>query len=307
MNAGLYRFSVLTVACTVLLLAVGALVTSTDAGDSVPDWPLAYGALVPPLVGNIVYEYGHRVMGALVGFLTIILALWNWRADERSWMRRLGWFALGAVVVQGLLGGVRVLNPQFSGEIALVHTSLAQIFLCIVVSLAVFSSRSWKQELPELDDFGGARLRTLSALTFAAVFLQLLLGAAFRHRLFGTEKVMAAIAPHFFNAFWVLAMTVIVSHTVRKRFVGIAPLRRAAATLSALVGTQILLGLIAYLTVAAARTAPQPPTPMVWATVAHVVLGALTLANAVVLGLFAFRVTRSEAAAAASREHRAVA
>jgi len=301
MNSGLHRFAQFTVICTVLLLAAGAMVTSTDAGDSVPDWPLAYGALVPPLVGNIVYEYSHRVAGASVGFLTIILAVWIWRADARPWMRKLGWLALSAVIAQGLLGGLRVLNPHLSGPIALVHTCLAQLFLCTVVSIAVFTGRDWQQDLPELEDAGSPRLRSLALLAFAATFLQLILGAAFRHKLFGTEKVLAAISPHAMNAFWVLAMSILISRAVRTRFAPAAPLRKYARLLSGIVGAQIVLGLVAYMTVVAARTAPQPPVPMIWATVLHLVLGALTLACTVVFTLYAFRMTRAEAPAAASR------
>jgi hypothetical protein len=181
------------------------------------------------------------------------------------------------------------------------------LFFCAVVALAVSTGWTWRSPLPEFDDAGSLRLRPLVVLTFVAVFLQLLLGAAFRHRLFGTEKVLAAIAPHALNALWVLAMTVLVSRTVRRHFSEAAPLRTWARALSVLVGTQILLGLVAYMTVAAARTAPQPPVLMVWATVAHLVLGALTLAATVALAFFAFRMTRPVAAEAASREGRAVA
>jgi cytochrome c oxidase assembly protein subunit 15 len=307
MNSALHRFAIFTLLCTVLLLAVGAIVTSTDAGDSVPDWPLAYGSLLPPLVGNILYEYGHRVMGALVGVLTIGLAAWIQFADPRGWLRRLGWMALLAVVAQGLLGGLRVLNPQFSGQIAIVHATLAQIFLCLVAGLALFTSRAWQQELPVLEDSGSPRLRTLAGIAFALTFLQLLLGAAFRHGLFGTGKVMTAILPHLLNSFVVLAASIVLSAVTRRRFEQAQPLRKAAIVFSALVGTQIILGFAAFLTIVEQRTAPQPMPVMVWVTVAHLVLGALTLACCVVLGLFAFRMTRSESAVEVGHEGKAVA
>src|SRR6202166_872841 len=104
-----HRFAVFTACCTFLLLIAGALVTSNDAGLSVPDWPLSYGSLTPPMVGGIFYEHGHRVIASFVGLLSIVLAVWLWRVEPRRWVRRLGWAALGAVVAQGLLSGLTVL------------------------------------------------------------------------------------------------------------------------------------------------------------------------------------------------------
>src|SRR5438552_5298352 len=109
----LHRFANLVASCTVFLVLAGSLVTSTDAGLSVPDWPTSYGwnmFTFPPSkwVGGIFYEHGHRLIASTVGFLTIVLAGWLWRADPRWWMRRLGVAALAAVVLQGLLGGCTV-------------------------------------------------------------------------------------------------------------------------------------------------------------------------------------------------------
>src|SRR5579862_2940266 len=109
-NLGVYRFAVTTASCTVLLLMAGAMVTSNNAADSVPDWPLAYGKIVPPLVGGIRFEYTHRVLAALVSILTLILAVWIARSDRRPMARRLGWTALALVIAQALLGGFRVLE-----------------------------------------------------------------------------------------------------------------------------------------------------------------------------------------------------
>ncbi len=104
----LHRFAVFTAACTFLLLVAGALVTSNDAGLAVPDWPLSYGSVAPPMVGGIFYEHSHRVMATFVGILTIVLAVWLWRSEPRRWVRRLGLIALGAVIAQGVLGGLTV-------------------------------------------------------------------------------------------------------------------------------------------------------------------------------------------------------
>ena len=105
-----HRFAVFTAACTFLLLIAGALVTSNDAGLSVPDWPLSYGSLTPPMVGGIFYEHGHRMIASFVGLLSIVLAIWLWRVvapgpENQRWLRWLGVAALCAVVAQGLLGG----------------------------------------------------------------------------------------------------------------------------------------------------------------------------------------------------------
>ena len=108
---GLHRFAVATASCTVLLLMAGALVTSNDAADSVPDWPLAYGKIIPPLVGGIRYEYAHRLMAGTVAILTAILAIWLARKGS-PFLRKLGWTALGLVIAQAILGGMRVLFPR---------------------------------------------------------------------------------------------------------------------------------------------------------------------------------------------------
>src|SRR5271170_3777760 len=105
---GVYRFAVATSFATILLLMAGALVTNNNAGDSVPDWPLAYGRLIPPFVGGIRFEYSHRVAAGIVSLMTLVLAIWLARVERRPLARRLGWTALALVVAQGLLGGVRV-------------------------------------------------------------------------------------------------------------------------------------------------------------------------------------------------------
>src|SRR5580704_7447662 len=100
-NVWLHRFSVVVAVCTLFLVVAGGLVTSNDAGLSVPDWPLSYGKLMPKMEGGIFFEHGHRMIATTVGMLTIGLAIWLWRADPRPWMRKLGFAALGAVILQG--------------------------------------------------------------------------------------------------------------------------------------------------------------------------------------------------------------
>src|SRR5271163_2122864 len=182
--ASVHRFAFFLSCCVVLLLMAGALVTSNDAGLAVPDWPLSYGSLMPPMVGGIFYEHGHRMIATAVGLLTIILAILLARSEPRRWVRNLGWTALALVIAQGILGGltVKFLLPP---PISTAHATLAQLFFVTIVSITLFTSRWWQSDLPQLDDPASPPLRTLSALTTAAIFIQLILGAAFRHAAFG--------------------------------------------------------------------------------------------------------------------------
>src|SRR4030081_3662940 len=192
LNSGLHKYAVFTACATFLLLIAGALVTSNDAGLSVPTWPLAWGSVTPPMVGGIVYEWSHGVIAASVGFLTIILAAWLWMAERRSWMRWLGLAALGGVIAQGILGGmtVRMFQPP---AVSAAHAPLAQLFFSTVVAIAFFTSTWWQSSISVLQDTGTPRIRSLVIWTITAVFLQLILGAAFRHKAFG-------IIPHLIGA-----------------------------------------------------------------------------------------------------------
>ena len=178
-NIWLHRFAVITTCSTFFLIIAGGLVTSTDSGLAVPDWPLSYGQVMPPMVGGIFYEHGHRMVATFVGFLTTILALWLWRKEERKWVRTLGWFALFAVIAQGLLGGLTVLF-LLPIPISVSHATLAQSFFALTVFLALVTSPAWKRhqsfELPAI-----GRIRSLSIAAAVAVFVQLILGALMRH------------------------------------------------------------------------------------------------------------------------------
>src|SRR3954470_16563607 len=182
-NAALHRFTKLLAGLTFLLIAAGALVTSNDAGLAVPDWPTSFGSLwrIPHMVGGVRFEHGHRMLAELVGLLTTGLAAWSWRSDPRRWMKWLGVAALGTVIAQGILGGLTVLFflPWW---ISTAHATLAQSFFCLVVSMALFTSRSWLDTEPaNISDQGSPSLRTLSSLCVGSIFVQLMLGAAFRH------------------------------------------------------------------------------------------------------------------------------
>src|SRR6266699_2588612 len=292
LNSGLHKYATFTACSTFLLLIAGALVTSNDAGLSVPTWPLAWGSVTPPMVGGIVYEWSHRVIAASVGFLTIILAAWLWMAEKRSWMRWLGLAALGGVIAQGILGGltVRMYQPP---SVSAAHATLAQLFFSTVVAIAFLTSPWWQSEIPELEDAGTPRLRSLMIWTIAAVFLQLILGAAFRHKGFG-------IIPHLIGAAVVTILVFMTAGGLKRRFSNTRPLRKCARFLHILIGVQLLLGAGAWWSRVYAAQFPQPIPVMVTLTVVHTVTGALLLATMLIAALVSYRMVRSESAVASS-------
>ncbi len=287
-NQSLHRYAVLTACCTFLLLIAGALVTSNDAGLSIPDWPLAYGSVHPPMVGGIVYEWSHRVLATCIGILTIGLAAWLWKAEKRNWMRWLGLAALGGVIAQGILGGATVLTFQLPA-VSAAHATLAQLFFSTVVSIAVFTSSWWNGDLAEIDDPGTPRVRTMIVWTFLAVFLQLILGAAFRHKGFG-------IIPHLIGAVIVTILIFMTAGALKRRFADVPALRSCARFLHILIGVQLLLGVGAYWSRLYSARFPQPIGVMVALTVVHTVTGALVLAVTLVTALISYRMLRAESA-----------
>jgi heme a synthase len=178
----LNRFIKLVAASIVLLIAAGGMVTSTGSGLAVPDWPNTYGEFMftfpyEKWVGGIFYEHGHRLIASTVGFLTIILAVWMWWVEPRRWVRRLGFLALGAVIVQGVLGGLTVIY-LLPPPISIGHAGLAQLFFCLTLGLAVFTSKSWRTSRDTPDD---PLLRRVAVTTVVLVYLQILIGATMRH------------------------------------------------------------------------------------------------------------------------------
>jgi len=296
-NPTVHRYALFTSACTVFLLVAGALVTSNDAGLAVPDWPTSYGTFFPPMVGGIFYEHGHRMVATFVGMVTIGLALLLWRKESRHWMRTLGWCALAAVIVQGLFGGLTV-KLRLPPSVSIVHASLAQGFFCITVAISVFTSRWWFSDTPVAEDSASPRLADISLWFAGVTFLQLVLGAAFRHNAF-------AIWPHLIGAAAVLFLAIFVSRTVRTRFAAVAPLRALSKWLNSVVGAQILLGGAAWWSRIATREAPQPEPMAIGLTVAHVVLGAIVLASTVVFVLVCHRLFRSDLVGASAAADRA--
>src|SRR6266516_6521413 len=180
------RFAWLTAAATFLLLGVGGLVTSHEAGLAVPDWPTTYGYnmfLFPMHLweSNIFYEHTHRLLASFVGLLTGILAVWLWFREPRSWLRWLGAGAFFAILLQGLLGGLRVI--LLKDAIGVFHATLAQCFFVLVTLIALFSSR---RSGKFADSFRTTRisgsLYWLTICSASLVLIQLILGAAMRHQ-----------------------------------------------------------------------------------------------------------------------------
>jgi len=276
-NRALHWFAVFTACCTFLLIIAGALVTGNDAGLAVPDWPLSYGSLTPPMIGGIFYEHGHRMVASFVGFLTVILAFWLWKRDDRPFVRRLGWIALAVVVTQGILGGITVLF-FLPAPISVMHACLAQAFFCIVSSLALLTSESWKCLSNVAGDVKGVSMRQLSAWTVAAVYAQLILGAALRHS-------KAGLLWHVLGAFVVTFLAIWTVARVYKYYTTISELFRPAMILGILLGAQLSLGVGSYLVRLASREDVQPGALMVAVTTAHVATGAAVLVTSLLLTL----------------------
>ena len=182
-NRWVNPFAWFTVAATLLLICSGGMVTSKNAGLAIPDWPTTFGYnmfLFPASkwVGGILFEHTHRLIASTVGFLTLVLAGWLWRTESRRWVRLLGLTAVGAVILQGVLGGVRV--TLLKDEIGIFHACLAQAFLGLLVVIALVTSQTWRQA-NSLASANAQKLRALALATTAIIYIQLALGATMRH------------------------------------------------------------------------------------------------------------------------------
>ena len=293
----LHRFAWFLAASTLVLIAAGGMVTSTDSGLAVPDWPNSYGHFMfsfpmKNMVGGIFYEHGHRLIASTVGFLTIILAVWLWRADDRRWMRRLGVIALVAVIVQGILGGITVLY-FLPAPVSVAHAGLAEIFFCLTVAIAVFTSPRWLSTgTPGVDD---RLLRRLAAITTAVVYVQILLGAAMRHTGAGLAipdfpLAFGRLVPHVWNqgvafhyahrvgALIVTALVIATAGHILYHHRARRELARPAVLLMLLVATQVTLGAFVIL------SGRQPII-----NTAHVANGALVLVTSLTVTLWAHR------------------
>jgi cytochrome c oxidase assembly protein subunit 15 len=297
-------FAALVAASTAVLIFAGGLVTSTGSGLSVPDWPNTYGWFMfafpmSKMVGGIFYEHTHRLIASTVGFLIVILAVWLGRAEPRPWVRRLGYLALGAVILQGILGGITVLW-FLPDAISIAHASLAQILFCLTVTIALVTSSGWKRGYTA-DLLGPRRfdedqlLQRLAIATTVVIYVQILIGATMRHTGAGLAipdfplsfgHVIppywdSKIAIHFAHRAGAAMVTVLIGaatghvffHHARR-----AELRRPAILLLVLLVVQIALGAITVL----------GNKPFIINSL-HVVNGALVLVTSLVLTLRAHR------------------
>jgi cytochrome c oxidase assembly protein subunit 15 len=283
---------------TLLLVAAGGMVTSTDSGLSVPDWPTTYGYNMfafplSKMVGGIRYEHTHRLIASSIGFLTIGLVVLLWKFDPRRWMKRLGLVALAAVITQGVLGGLTVLF-LLPAPISVGHAGLAQLFFVTTVSIALFTSKGWlAPPRPLVDD---ASLRTRMVALTSLIYIQILIGATMRHIGAGLAIPDFPLAfGHLVPPTWTLGIAVHFAHRVCallvvlfifanaiaiwRRHGGHPELTRPAALLVVLVLVQATLGALVVL------SQKQPDINTV-----HVAVGALVFATSVVLTLRTFRV-----------------
>ncbi|HAF24655.1 MAG TPA: hypothetical protein DCK93_17415, partial [Blastocatellia bacterium] len=170
MDQGVHRFALLVACATFFLIIAGALVTSHDAGLATSDWPLSNGQVFPKMVGNLFWEHGHRLVATTVGLLTIGLVIFLFLKERRSWIRRLAVLALAAVIAQGLLGGLTV-KLMLPLAVSAAHATLAQLFFCTTVSLAVFTSSSWMKDRPTVEEQGSLAVRYTCVAAAVTIFL----------------------------------------------------------------------------------------------------------------------------------------
>jgi cytochrome c oxidase assembly protein subunit 15 len=313
----LRRFTKVVAFSTLLLIFAGAMVTSTGSGLAVPDWPLNYGMLLPPMVGGILYETGHRYIASFVGFLVVIQAIWLQMREPKRFVRMLGWTSLGAVITQGILGGMTVLFLQ-PHALSVAHGAVAEIFLCINVSIAFFTSRSFLalRDRRPIDD---APIASTTALV-VLVYLQIIAGALMRHLGAGlaipdfplsfgriipafTSPAIAANFAHRAGALLVtIAMIVVIARILPRGADVPSALRRIVLALIAVVALQIFLGAEVVWTgdprlyhSLAGNVAMKHAA----ITSLHVVTGALTLALSLLLALTTRTVARRTAPAEA--------
>jgi cytochrome c oxidase assembly protein subunit 15 len=275
-----HRWAILCAIATIPLIYVGGAVTSKGAGLAVPDWPLSFGTLNPPRwmeIDHVKYEHGHRLIGATVGLLVLIQAVWMGVAERRR--RKLAWFAyalLAGVIIQGVLGGLRV--NLISTELAVVHGVLAQVFFAALVVMAIVSSPTWAPA-PRSPDQPGLS-KALAIILATAVFLQLVLGALTRHLAWN-------VLPHVILAIAVLGLFHATSAKIRRSGAG-RLVRLSSLAAAWLVTVQLMLGVFAW-AITRSMEHNRSATFAEWIVpTLHVLIGAVLLALAVVITLGVF-------------------
>jgi cytochrome c oxidase assembly protein subunit 15 len=276
-----HYLAILTSGSTIVLIMAGGLVTSLGAGLAVPDWPTTFGYnmfLYPwaKMVGGIFYEHSHRLLGSLVGFLTILTAGAIWWKESRKWVFWLAAGAVGLVIVQGVLGGLRVVWLKLI--LAIIHACVAQLFLGLMIALAVFTSRSWVEAAPPADREGGLRLRRLSLVAVGLIYIQTIFGAILRH----TGNRLDA---HLLFAALVAVVVFLLATNIFQDGDRMKEIQRPAQAIGILLIVQIFLGAGSYLTKYTVLGDAVTPWTIALLTAAHVVTGALLFAASIVIAL----------------------
>jgi len=297
-------FAKVAVLATFILVIAGGLVTGHEAGLAVPDWPNTEGALLflyplSKMTGGVYYEHAHRLYGALVGVTTIAFAAHIWVADRvegrpRWWLRQVAIVAVVFVCIQGVLGGLRVtgrltlsqdaaqLEPNLT--LAIVHGVSGQLFLALMVSIAAFTSTTWRRRDNVLTHPAAGTDRTLSVVLVALLILQLTLGASFRHLSTDPElnqgMVMGILHTHIVVAVLVLGAILFNGIRAAGMYAEQPRVKKTGTGLMHIVGLQILLGIVAMVAVLRREPADPIPTWEVIVTTLHQATGAALLALA---------------------------
>jgi cytochrome c oxidase assembly protein subunit 15 len=295
-------FSKIAVAATFLLVVAGGLVTSQEAGLAVVDWPNTFGSnmfLYPlsRMTGGIYYEHAHRLFGALVGITTLALAAHLWRIDTRSWVRRLALVGVIVVVIQGILGGLRV-TGQFtlstspddmapSIGLAILHGVLGQLFLALMVSLAVATSRWWGEAPPAEHRPAVATDGSIQVGLVVVLAIQLVFGAVQRH-------VAQGLLIHITLATVVTVIAIAAGGRAWGLYHGVWPVQRLGQLLMGLVSVQVALGIAALAVTQGRAVVGSPTTIEVTIATAHQATGAALLAVSVMLAVWTPRLFRQQ-------------
>jgi cytochrome c oxidase assembly protein subunit 15 len=303
------RWAIALACATFPLLWVGGLVTTTDAGMAVPDWPSTYGYnlflypwatwLAAPW--DLFVEHGHRLLAATVGMMTIVLLILLWRKDERRWIRLLGVAALVLVVFQGVLGGMRVRLDERT--LAMLHGCVGPLFFALTVAIMVFMSRRWRKVDDSIATAAAGPIRRLAVVTCIHIYLQIMLGAVLRHVPTAAEPGTFAIAVrfHLFLAAILTLHIAMLVGLVLRRARTVHPLSGLAWTLAGLVVAQLALGASTWIVkysvpawaanwISMGNVAIQDGGWLQTHVItAHVALGSLLFATSVALALYAQR------------------
>ncbi len=285
------------VVCTALLVLVGAMVTTTGSGLSVPDWPLSFGKINPTMVGGVAFEHGHRLVASAVGFLVLVAAIWATSIRANTVVRRLSLFALALVIFQGLLGGLTVLM-RLPTAVSVAHGTTAQIFFCTIVALLWWTDSRFVASIAKIEGPAARDLMISSGAMTGLIFAQLLVAATMRHLGAGlvipdfptslgriipplTSLPIAINFTHRVLALAIFAMAILLCRRVFKFHREMTVLSRLSAVLVGLILVQVTLG---ALTVWGGRG--------LFSTSLHVMNGALVLATAFSIFLWSWRLTR---------------